>query len=236
VISINGLVKSYDGVRAVSGLDLEVRDGEIFGFIGPNGAGKTTTIKMIAGILRPDTGSVLVDGISVEGDPISTKSLVGYVPDTPDLYERLTGMQFINFIADAFKVPQDVRRSRLAELAESFEMQSALPDLIESYSHGMRQKTALMAALVHSPRIWLLDEPLVGLDPKAAFTLKKMMRSHADAGNTVFFSTHVLEVAEKLCDRVGIIVKGEMVKCGTMDQLRQDTDETLENVFLELVG
>ncbi len=235
VIEIHGITKSYGDKRAVDDLSLEVRDGEIFGFIGPNGAGKTTTIKTIVGMLRPDSGTVRINGIDVQTDPIQAKLGLAYVPDTPDIYERLTGMQFINFIADAYRVPQEVRAARIARLAEMLELTDALGDVIESYSHGMRQKTVLIAALVHEPKAWVLDEPLVGLDPKASFALKGMMRQHADSGNTVFFSTHILEVAERLCDRVGLIVQGRLVACGTLDELRTTADSTLESIFMELV-
>jgi len=235
VIALRGVTKSYGPKRAVDDLTLEVRDGEIFGFIGPNGAGKTTTIKMIVGMLQPDVGSVTVNGVDVMQEPITAKMGMAYVPDTPDVYERLTGMQFINFIADAYQVPQAERRERTEMLATTLEMADALGDLIESYSHGMRQKIVLIAALVHAPRSWVLDEPLVGLDPKASFELKRMMREHVTQGNTVFFSTHILEVAERLCDRVGIIIEGKLVACGTLDELRTTADESLESVFLELV-
>ncbi len=235
MIALRGVTKSYGPKRAVDDLTLEVRDGEIFGFIGPNGAGKTTTIKMIVGMLQPDVGSVTVNGVDVMQEPITAKMGMAYVPDTPDVYERLTGMQFINFIADAYQVPQAERRERTEMLATTLEMADALGDLIESYSHGMRQKIVLIAALVHAPRSWVLDEPLVGLDPKASFELKRMMREHVTQGNTVFFSTHILEVAERLCDRVGIIIEGKLVACGTLDELRTTADESLESVFLELV-
>jgi ABC-2 type transport system ATP-binding protein len=235
LIEIIGLTKSYGDKRAVDDLTLEVRDGEIFGFIGPNGAGKTTTIKTIVGILKPDHGTVRVNGVDVQEDPITAKMGIAYVPDTPDVYERLTGIQFVNFIADAYQVPQHIRAPRLAQLAETLEMTDALGDVIETYSHGMRQKIVLIAALVHDPRVWVLDEPLVGLDPKASFELKTMMRRHAESGNTVFFSTHILEVAEKLCDRVGVIVQGRLVACGTLDELRTAADSTLESIFLDLV-
>ena len=235
MIQIRDAVKRYGDKLAVDNLNIEVKDGEIFGFIGPNGAGKTTTIKLITGLLRPDQGTILVNGIDVQKDPIQAKMNMAYVPDNPDLYERLTGIQFINFIADAYKVPLDERKQRTSELATAFEMEDSLGDLIESYSHGMRQKTVLISALVHAPKVWVLDEPLVGLDPKAALTLKNMMRDHTDKGNTVFFSTHILEVAEKLCDRVRIIVKGKLQTCGTLDQLRTEQGETLENIFMELV-
>lgn len=235
MIEIVGITKSYGDKRAVDNLTLDVRDGEIFGFIGPNGAGKTTTIKTIVGMLRPDSGAVRVNGVDVQANPIEAKLGIAYVPDTPDVYERLTGIQFVNFIADAYRVPQDVRVPRIAQLAEMLEMTDALGDVIESYSHGMRQKIVLIAALVHDPKAWVLDEPLVGLDPKASFALKGLMRQHADSGNTVFFSTHILEVAERLCDRVGVIVQGRLVACGTLDELRTAADSTLESIFLDLV-
>ncbi|NLI00831.1 MAG: ABC transporter ATP-binding protein [Chthonomonadales bacterium] len=235
MIEIVGITKSYGDKRAVDNLTLDVRDGEIFGFIGPNGAGKTTTIKTIVGMLRPDSGAVRVNGVDVQANPIEAKLGIAYVPDTPDVYERLTGIQFVNFIADAYRVPQDVRVPRIAQLAEMLEMTDALGDVIESYSHGMRQKIVLIAALVHDPKAWVLDEPLVGLDPKASFALKGLMRQHADSGNTVFFSTHILEVAERLCDRVGVIVQGRLVACGTLDELRTSADSTLESIFLDLV-
>jgi len=233
MIEIQGARKSFGDKVAVEGLELTVRDGEIFGFLGPNGAGKTTTIRMIAGLLRPDAGAVLVDGVDVRREPIRAKRQLAYVPDSPDVYEKLTGAQFVNFVADAYRVPREERARRTTELAAAFELTEALGDLIESYSHGMRQKIVLLAALVHAPRIWILDEPLVGLDPRSAFTLKNMMRAHADAGNTVFFSTHILEVAEKLCDRVGIIVHGRLIACGTLDELRSRPGESLESLFLE---
>lgn len=235
MIALTGVSKSYGPKKAVDDLTLEIRPGEIFGFIGPNGAGKTTTIKMIVGMLRPDAGTVRVNGLDVFADPIPAKMNMAYVPDTPDIYERLTGLQYISFVADAYRVPVDRRRERIAALAEMFEMADALGELIESYSHGMRQKTVLMAALVHEPKVWVLDEPLVGLDPRASFTLKSMMREHANAGNTVFFSTHILEVAERLCDRVGIIKQGRLIACGTLEELQSHADESLESVFLELV-
>ena len=235
MIELLEVSKSYGDTKAVDNLTLDVRDGEIFGFIGPNGAGKTTTIKMIVGMLLPDSGTIRVNGIDVQKDPIPAKLGMAYVPDTPDVYEKLTGMQFINFIADAYRVPLDQRRERVRQLADVLEMSDALGDVIESYSHGMRQKIVIIAALVHQPKTWVLDEPLVGLDPKASFTLKTMMRDHVTEGNTVFFSTHILEVAEKLCDRVGIIIHGRLVACGTLDQLRTRTDESLESVFMELV-
>lgn len=235
MIELRNLIKKYDTKVAVDGLSLKINPGEIFGFIGPNGAGKTTTIKMIVGILKPDDGEVFVNNVNIIEDPIKAKINMAYVPDTPDVYEKLKGIQFLNFIASAYRVPMDERKKRIEELAEIFEMKEALGNLIESYSHGMRQKILLISALIHSPKIWILDEPLVGLDPKSAFTLKKMMKEHTAKGNTVFFSTHILDVAEKLCDRVGIIMKGKLIACGTLDELRTEKDDTLESIFMELV-
>jgi len=234
MIEVKGLYKSYGPKLAVAGLDLVVKKGEIFGFIGPNGAGKTTTIKMMVGILKPDKGSIRINQIDVLKNPIEAKMQIGFVPDTPDIYERLTGIQYINFIADAYKTPMDERKRNIEKLAEVFELKNHLGDYISNYSHGMRQKVVLIGALVHNPKVWILDEPLVGLDPRAAFELKNMMRQHADKGNTVFFSTHILDVAEKLCDRVGIIKDGKLIACGTLDELRSGRDETLENIFMEL--
>jgi ABC-2 type transport system ATP-binding protein len=236
VIELSSARKTFGDKVAVEGLSLTIPDGQIFGFLGPNGAGKTTTIKMITGLLRPDSGRVLVNGIDVRVEPIRAKQVMAYVPDGPDVYEKLTGAQFVNFVADAYRVPRSEREGRVAELASSFDMAAVLGDQIESYSHGMRQKIVLIAALVHRPRVWILDEPLVGLDPRSAFVLKSMMRSQAALGATVFFSTHVLEVAEKLCDRVGIIASGRLVACGGLDELRSSPSESLESVFLELTG
>jgi ABC-2 type transport system ATP-binding protein len=237
MISISGVSKSYNkgSVKAVDDLNLEVRPGEIFGFLGPNGAGKTTTIKMIVGLLNPDAGAITLNGKDIQKQPIEAKMTIGYVPDNPDMFERLTGLEYLNFMADVYMVPQAQRRERMERFLELFEMTNAAGDLIKSYSHGMRQKIIITGALIHDPSMWILDEPLVGLDPKSAHLLKDLMRKHCDAGNTVFFSTHVLEVAEKLCDRIGIIHKGKLIAIGTMAELRQgDRAESLESIFLEL--
>ncbi|MEZ0537916.1 ABC transporter ATP-binding protein [Caldicellulosiruptoraceae bacterium PP1] len=234
MIILKNLHKSYGNKVAVNNLNLTINDGEIFGFIGPNGAGKTTTIKMMVGILRQDKGEVLINNIDMLKNPIQAKKLIGYVPDTPDIYEKLTGIQYINFIADAYKTPHDVRKKNIERFAEIFELKDSLGDYISNYSHGMKQKVVLISTLVHEPKVWILDEPLVGLDPKAAFELKNMMREHANKGNIVFFSTHILDVAERLCDRVGIIKNGKVIACGTLDELRSGKDETLENIFMEL--
>lgn len=237
MISIKGVSKSYNkgSVKAVDDLNMEVRSGEIFGFLGPNGAGKTTTIKMIVGLLNPDGGQILLDGRDIQKEPIEAKMGIGYVPDNPDMFERLTGMEYLNFMADVYQVPKEQRRERMQHFLELFDMTNAAGDLIKSYSHGMRQKIILTGALIHNPAMWILDEPLVGLDPKSAHQLKELMRKHCDEGNTVFFSTHVLEVAEKLCDRIGIIHRGKLIAIGTMEELRQgDRAESLESIFLEL--
>lgn len=237
MIDISNISKSYNkgSVKAVDNLNLKVKKGEIFGFLGPNGAGKTTTIKMIIGLLNPDGGSILIDGTDIRKNPIEAKKKMGYVPDNPNLYERLTGTEFLNFMADVYQVPGDLRKKRIEYYLNMFELNDAASDLIKSYSHGMKQKIALTGALVHDPAVWILDEPMVGLDPKSAHLLKNQMREHCDKGNTVFFSTHILEVAEKLCDRIGIIHKGKLIAIGTVDELRQgDNKDSLENIFLEL--
>lgn len=237
MIEINGISKSYNkgSVKAVDNLSLTVKPGEIFGFLGPNGAGKTTTIKMIVGLLNPDQGSIKVAGYDNAINPLEAKMSLGYVPDNPELYDRLTGTEYLNFMSDVYRVPARERKERISHFLEMFELKDAASDLIKSYSHGMKQKIALTGALLHDPAVWILDEPMVGLDPKSAHLLKEQMRDHCDKGNTVFFSTHVLEVAEKLCDRIGIISKGRLVAIGTMDELRHgDNADSLENIFLEL--
>ncbi len=239
MLVLENLTKSYakGQVKAVDDLSLTVRAGEIFGFLGPNGAGKTTTIKMIVGLLEPDAGRVVVGGRDLARDALAVKRTLGYVPDEPNLYDRLTGWEYLNFIADVFGVGAEERRQRLGELLPQFELESAVKDLVQSYSHGMRQKLALIAALLHTPDLWVLDEPLVGLDPRSAHVFKEVLRRHCDEGRSVFFSTHVLEVAERLCDRVGIIKAGRLVACGTLDELRTAraaAPESLESIFLEL--
>jgi len=211
-----------------------VKPGEIFGFLGPNGAGKTTTIKLMLGLLKPDSGTVRINGCSIEKDALALKKSVSYVPDTPEVYEKLTGIEYLNFLGDVYDVPAKARRERIAALLEMFELSGAVGDLIQSYSHGMRQKIVLVGALLHNPAVFILDEPMVGLDPKSSSKLKTYMREHCDKGKTVFFSTHILEVAEKLCDRIGIINHGKLIACGTMAELRGGNDESLEKIFLEL--
>ena len=238
MIRLENISKSYSGgkTRAVSDLILHVRPGEIFGFIGPNGAGKTTTIKMITGILRPDEGRVIVNGVDMLQNPVEAKRCIGFVPDNHETYDRLTGAEYLNFIGDVYQVSPDVRRDRMKKYLSMFEIEQAAGDLIRSYSHGMKQKLMLTGALLHDPPLWLLDEPMVGLDPKAALLLKQEMRAHCNQGRTVFFSTHVLEVAEKLCDRIGIIFEGRLAAVGTMEQLRSgDTGASLEKRFFELI-
>lgn len=239
VIELINVNKSYNGKnKAVDNLNFTINSGEIFGFLGPNGAGKSTTIKMITGIIKSDSGSIKVDGLDINKNPIEVKKKIGYVPDSPDMFLRLKGIEYLNFMSDIYDVSTDIRKERINSLSKYFDMESALNDKIQSYSHGMRQKMVVMGALVHDPDVWILDEPMTGLDPKASYNLKEMMRKHADSGKTVFFSTHVLEVAEKLCDRIGIVSKGKMIFCGTMQEMKQKLQEegsSLEKMFLELV-
>lgn len=237
MIEILNVNKTYNGkTKAACNLNLTVNDGEIFGFIGHNGAGKTTLIKMIAGILRQDSGTIRLNGTDTLENPLASKKQFGYVPDSPDMFLRLKGIEYLNFLCDVHEVPQDVRRKKIENLAERFEMASVLGDQIQSYSHGMRQKMVVMGALLHDPSIWILDEPLTGLDPRSAYLLKEMMKEHVAAGKSVFFSTHVLEVAEKLCDKIAIINKGEIIYCGTLDELKEryKEQESLESIFLEM--
>ena len=241
MIELRGLSKTYNkgAVKAVKDLSLEVKTGELFGFLGPNGAGKTTTIKMMVGLLRPDAGEVLLGGVDARREPLAAKALLGYCPDEPVLYDKMTGSRFLAFIADMFAVSGADRAARVQELAETFEMKDALTEIISSYSHGMRQKISLMAALLHDPQVLILDEPIVGLDPRAAFTLKETMRSLCRKGKTVFFSTHIMEVAERLCDRVGIISRGALIAAAPLSDLRRkagEKDATLEKLFLEMTA
>lgn len=237
MIEISNVTKSYNNIsNAVENLNLTINDGEIFGFLGPNGAGKTTTIKMITGIIAQDKGEIKINGINTKERPIESKKQFAFVPDSPDMFLRLKGLEYINFMADIYEVPKAIRKDRIENLAERFDMASALGDKIQTYSHGMRQKIVIMGALIHDPSVWILDEPLTGLDPKSSFVLKEMMREHANSGKTVFFSTHVLEVAEKLCDRVAIINKGKILFCGTLEEMKDHFKEnsSLENMFLEM--
>ena len=235
MLKISNLSKSYakGNKKAVDSLNLEIKNGEIFGFIGPNGAGKTTTIKMITGILNPDRGEIEINGHSLKDDPIAAKMSMGYVPDNHDIYEMLTGREYQSFMADMYSVPMRERKERIERYLSQFELDKAVDSQIKSYSHGMKQKLVITGALLHEPALWILDEPLVGLDPRSAMLLKEQMRAHCSAGNTVFFSTHVLEVAERLCDRIGIIDHGRLIAVGTLDELRSNSGETLESIFLE---
>lgn len=236
MLRLEGLTKAYArGAKpAVDGIDLHVRRGEIFGFIGPNGAGKTTTIKMLCGILVPDAGRVEVNGVDMARDPIGAKRNFCYVPDVHDTYDRLTGQEYLNFIADVYGVDTRTRQERAAKYLEMFEIADAAGEQIKSYSHGMKQKLLITAALLPAPPLWVLDEPMTGLDPKSAALLKDEMRAHTAMGNSVFFSTHVLDVAERLCDRIGIIRDGHLIAVGTLDELRGGKNESLESLFLEL--
>ncbi|MFD1428119.1 ABC transporter ATP-binding protein [Kroppenstedtia sanguinis] len=244
MIWFGNVSKTYgkSGRAAVENLQLTVERGEIFGFLGPNGAGKTTTIKMVTGILEPDAGEIEVDGISIIDHPVQAKKRIGYVPDSADPYPRLTGLEYLTFMADIHQVGADIRKNRIPEWVERLGMESAIGNLIDSYSRGMKQKISLIASMIHQPPVWILDEPMVGLDPRSSAILKEEMRRHSDRGNTVFFSTHVLEVAERLCDRLAILQEGRLVATGELEQLRQGTggnvtdEQTLENLFLELTA
>ena len=232
MVEIKGLCKSYDNKRVVDNLDLTINDGEIYGFIGHNGAGKTTTIKCLIGILSFEKGEILIDDLSIKDKPIECKRKIAYIPDNPDLYNYMSGIDYLNFIGDVFNVANEERVKRIDKYAGIFELTDSLANPISSYSHGMRQKLAIIAAWLHEPDLIVMDEPFVGLDPKASHDLKLMMREFCDRGGSIFFSTHVLEVAEKLCDKVAIIKQGKLIKSGTMEEVKGDS--SLESVFLEL--
>lgn len=235
MLTIKNLTKTYQGGKtAVSSLSLHVEPGDIYGFIGHNGAGKTTTIKAVVGIITFEDGEIFIDGISVKENPLECKSKIAYIPDNPDLYEYLTGIQYLNFIADIFEISKSDRKEHIQYFADAFELTSALGDLISSYSHGMKQKLAIISALIHEPKLMILDEPFVGLDPKAALTLKNIMKNMCDKGHAIFFSTHVLDVAEKLCNKIAIIKNGELIISGVTETLTQG--ESLESVFMEVVA
>lgn len=239
MIEIKHVTKIYGGKhRAVDQIDLTIPTGEIIGFIGPNGAGKTTTIKMITGALDPDEGEILINGKNIVKQPLEAKKEFGLVPDNADVFLRLKGIEYLNFMADIYEVDSTTRKHQITALAETFEMKDALNDKILSYSHGMRQKIVIMGALISDPNVWILDEPMTGLDPASSFSLKEMMKEHAHKGNTVFFSTHVLEVAEKLCDKVAIINKGKIVFFGTLDKLKEQYPQcdSLEALFMEVIA
>jgi len=238
MIEIKKVSKTYNGsVKAIKDLSLTINDGEIVGFIGLNGAGKTTLIKMMTGVLKCDKGSIKINGYDIKKKPIEAKMQIGYIADSPDMFLKLTGIEFINFIADIYKVPLAKRKERIEFFAKEFDLIDILDKPMQGYSHGTRQKMMVIAALVHDPKVWVLDEPLIGLDPKSALMLKNMMKNHAKEGNTVFFSTHVLEIAEKLCDKVAIIHEGKIVYYGTLDELKKEYKKSdLEKLFLEVIG
>lgn len=232
MLKISNLTKIYGEKKAVDDLSLHIQKGEIYGFIGHNGAGKTTTIKSCCGILKFDEGEIFVDGVSIKDHPLECKQKIAYIPDNPDLYEFLSGIKYLNFIADVYKVSSKDREERIKKYADMFQITSDLAQPISAYSHGMKQKLAIISALIHEPKLIIMDEPFVGLDPKAAHLLKGLMREMCDNGGAIFFSTHVLEVAEKLCDKVAIIKGGKLITSGTMEEVKGDT--SLETVFLEL--
>ena len=241
MLELKNVTKSYNknAVKAVDSLSMVVNDGEIFGFLGPNGAGKTTSIRMLTGILQPDEGELLLDGISLKERPIAAKRTFAFVPDNPETFSRLKAIEYLDFISDVYKIPQEDKMNRIKAYCEKFGMLENLNSRISSFSHGMKQKLFLIASLITDPKNWILDEPMVGLDPEAAFTIKEIMRERAAAGKTVFFSTHVMEVAEKLCDRVGIIKKGKLVFIGTMTELQAQhgsEGQSLEDIFLKLIA
>lgn len=238
MIELKNISKEYKkGKKVIDNLNMIVNDGEIFGFLGPNGAGKTTTIKMMAGILDIDNGDIIIDGKSIKTNPIEAKMSMGLVPDSPDAFLKLKGIEYLNFMADVYEVSSDDRKNRINELSEKFEISNVLNNKIESYSHGMRQKIVIIGALLHNPKNWILDEPMTGLDPKSSFELKRLMREHVNKGNMVFFSTHILDVAERLCDKIGIIDKGKLVFVGTYEEMKKELKEnkSLEELFMEII-
>ncbi|MBO4894616.1 MAG: ABC transporter ATP-binding protein [Clostridia bacterium] len=234
MLRIENLTKTYGEKKAVDNLTLHIMPGEIYGFIGHNGAGKTTTLKCCTGILKFDSGEIYIDGKSIKDEPLTCKKEIAYIPDNPDLYDYMSGIKYLNFVCDIFGVPSAERKEKINRYAEAFEIKKDLGEAIQSYSHGMKQKLAVISALVHSPKLIILDEPFVGLDPKSAFTLKQIMREICEGGGAIFFSTHVLDVAEKLCDKIAIIKEGRLIRSGTMEEVKGDS--SLESVFLELEG
>lgn len=238
MIQINNVSKSYDGKNSViDGMNLQINDGEIFGFLGPNGVGKTTTIKMITGILNIDKGDILIDGISITSRPVEAKQKFGFVPDSPDMFLKLKGSEYLNFIADIYQVNTENRTKRIKELVTRFDMQNCLESKIQTYSHGMRQKIVIIASLLSDPKNWIIDEPMTGLDPKATYELKKIMHEKIQKGDTVFFSTHILDVAEKLCTRVGIINNGKLIFVGSLEEMKIKMKEnrSLEELYMEII-
>ena len=238
MIEIKNVSQSYvKNEKIIDNMNLKIDDGIVFGFIGPNGAGKTTTIEMITGVLGIDEGDILIDGISISKKPIEAKRKFGFVPDTPDAFEKLTGLEYLNFIGDVYEVKPETKFEIVDRLSKEFGIYNHLKDQIQSYSHGMKQKLLIISVLLYNPKNWILDEPMTGLDPKAAFTLKNLMKEHSQKGNTVFFSTHVLEVAEKLCDKIAIIDKGKIVFSGTVEEAKEKSksNTTLEESFLKII-
>lgn len=238
MIKLHNVSKTYakSQTKAVDNLTLEIKAGEIFGFLGPNGAGKSTTIKMITGILSPSSGTIEIDGINVAENPIAAKSIVGFVPDNHETYETLKGIEYLNFIGTMYGVSGATLKAKIDEYATLFGLTDALPNMISSYSHGMKQKLSVIAALIHEPKVWILDEPLTGLDPQSAYQLKQLMRQQAEKGNTVFFSSHVIDVVEKVCDRIAIINHGRLVAVDTLDNIRKDSKVSLESLFLTMTA
>ena len=237
MIEISNVSKSYENnKKIIDNLNLKINDGEIFGFLGPNGEGKTTTIKMITGILKMEEGDILIDGISIKDNPVEAKKKFGFVPDSPDIFLKLKGIEYLNFLSDIYKVSINNRKEIIENLSKKFEIYDNLNDKIQNYSHGMRQKIVIIGALLHNPKNWILDEPMTGLDPKSSHILKELMKSHTQNGNSVFFSTHVLEVAEKICDRIGIINKGKLIFVGTYEEIKKQLkeDASLEDLFLQI--
>ena len=232
MLRIENVTKIYGDKKAVDQLSLHIQPGELYAFIGHNGAGKTTTIKACCGILQFDEGEIYIDGVSIKQDPLACKKKIAYIPDNPDLYDFMSGIHFLNFVADVFEVPAKVRQERIRRYADMLELTGDLAQPISAYSHGMKQKLAIISALIHEPKLLIMDEPFVGLDPKASHLLKQLMRQICDQGGAIFFSTHVLEVAEKLCDKVAIIKDGKLIRSGSMDEVKGDT--SLESVFLDL--
>lgn len=238
MIEIKNVSTSYTkGKKIIDNMNLKIEDGTIFGFIGPNGAGKTTTLEMVTGVLQIDEGDILIDGKSIIKEPIEAKKLFGFVPDSPEVFEKLTGLEYLNFIGDVYDVSPEKRLEIVEKLAKEFKIYDYLQDRIQSYSHGMKQKLLIISVLLYNPKNWILDEPMTGLDPEASYTLKNLMREHSKKGNTVFFSTHVLEVAEKLCDKIAIINKGRIIFVGTVEEIKEKMkkDSTLEESFLEII-
>lgn len=237
MIEIKNVSKSYKkGKKVIDNINIEIRDGEIFGFLGPNGAGKTTTIKMITGILDIDEGDILIDGNSIKTNPLEAKKRFGLVPDNPDIFIKLKGIEYLNFIADIYKISEEERIEKIKNLSKQFEMENVLNNKIQSYSHGMRQKIVIMGTLLHNPQNLILDEPMTGLDPRSSFDLKRIMREHTKQNKSVFFSTHILEVAERLCDRIGIINRGKLVFIGTYEEMKREFNKkaSLEELFMEI--